>query len=308
MKSPAEKTSPEKNPSTLNEAPSLQPGGALQAKVVDKRSAALTQRRMQKLADKRPASKPIVQRVIDIPGDRVYGEGDAETLKANYKNKTTYNEKRQEWQDIFAAVQETDDAPRTLEDAVKDERRFAMTRVENKFGVFWSADVAPQEKALQGGGKSREAGAKPVRIQRPAQDVEELVISGLIMCIGVVIEARDKDEKIVAAAGGHFVTPDCMAKKKPEGKDDSKGEPTYSLTGDGTGFLQSIVGLVQNDGKLSAVLMTVGVSIGSNKSGAQEDAEKAVELIAKALAMPCTVSIGDSKRLYHLNASGASKY
>jgi hypothetical protein len=228
--------------------------------------------------------------VIEITGDRTYGAGEAGALKAKYPT---------EWKDIFSATGEFGNAPKTLEDAVADKRRYIMTRVDDpEFGVLWSADEGVMEKEAKGGGKTREAGATPVLVLRPQESFEEMKISGLIMCVGVVVEARGDDDKIKAAAGGHFVTPDCM-----EEAETPKG---FTINSDGSSFINGLVELAKPHGKLSAILMTAQ-GLGQKKSGAEEDAAQAVKLITDALGMPVTVSNGASTRNYQLRADGTSK-
>ena len=315
MHSHADRTQENKSQSVANAVSQKQSGGEPTFQFEDNRPEAIAQRKLieisnnspqvkqlmslQKMANNIPQSKQVVQRVIEVSGDRVYGAGEAEALK------TTYPE---EWSDILSSLNEFGHAPKTVDEAVSDERHFTVTREEvPDYGVLWNPVLQTVVTEVDGGGKTREAGDIPVLVLRPEENFEELKISGLIMCVGIVIEAKRDDGRINAAAGAHFVTPICIEESEESGDDEeeSKSSDNFKINSHGISVLKGLTDLASPHGTLSAKLFTA-VGAGEKKSIPEKQAEQAVELITKALSMPVTVMIGESTRNYQLDADGTS--
>jgi len=71
-----------------------------------------------------------------------------------------------------------------------------------------------------------EAGAQPIKVEKGDED-NELSISGLINCVGVVIMIHGEGEQAlnyVAVVGGHFVTPEMYQFGVEQGFTDARQE------------------------------------------------------------------------------------
>jgi hypothetical protein len=122
---------------------------------------------------------------------------------------------------------------RTIEGTLADNRTIAIEIVIFNDKVLYAASTEEPYVEVTEEKNIREAGATPVYVKRPEQKVEEIHITGLINCIGVIIEVVDKhDGKVAGAAGGHFVTPEML--------ENTKGE----LTKEGLTFIGNILKLV----------------------------------------------------------------
>jgi hypothetical protein len=224
-------------------------------------------------------SSSVIQRVIVI-GGRAYGTADKKDFLVKCPEK--------EHEDILTAMSDLD-PPGSIDAALADKRRFFLTREEDpKFGVIYGAEA----EALVKEGKevtSREAGNRPIAITRPARNPEEIVISGLIMCVGVIIEAR-RDGRIEAASAAHFVTPDCVE----DGRINAAGRRV----------LEELITLVKERGTLNAILAhTAEMNVGASR-----DSFEAVRLITSFLLENGVTRVnilrGPSTRTYRLGSDG----
>lgn len=183
--------------------------------------------------------------------------------------------------------------PKTLEDAVKDKRRYKVEFDKFEGEVCWWAELMEkQEKQLEGGTiiDALENGAL---VQKPAEGFSAMRIKGLIQCVGIVIEAKDQDGKVVAAAGGHFVTPSSVT----EG----------TINECGLTMIQNLMGLVSGLGTLSArTMVALGSMEGAENSGDYIAGRAAMELINAALQIPMNSEVGASERVYKLKNDGTS--
>jgi hypothetical protein len=118
-------------------------------------------------------------------------------------------------------------------------------------------------------------------------------ISGLIQCVGIVIEAK-VDGKVAAAAGGHFVTPTSIS-------DDS-------INDKGTEMITGLKNSVSKFGELSALtIVALGKMEGAEKSGDYQAGVAAVKLIKDALGMDVDSQTGNSQAVYKLYCNGNSR-
>lgn len=203
-----------------------------------------------------------VQRIIRV-GDASYGAGDDVRFAA------TYNQAHQ--QAMLTAINDAPQAPTTVAAALGDPRTFTMTLVEDdpEFGPLYGAQATALVRAVQGG-RTREAAAVPEYVQRPGAGFEEITIGGLIMCIGVIIEAG-AGGLTTAAVGAHFVTPTSVT--------------DGALSAEGTGQLAAMLRAVAGQGTLTATLCHAASAEGVNPHGrgASVDAMVALNQIVNYL-------------------------
>lgn len=226
----------------------------------------------------------VVQRAIVMEG-KTYRPEDLEAFQTKYPEV--------EWKAMLSAMSEFEHYPRTIKDALEDPRNFYLTAEKIDDEVFYLAEADSLPKRVQGR-MTREAGSRPVLVKRPQQGFEELRISGLIMCIGVVIEAR-KAGMIQAASGSHFVTPEYISK----GEINEKGQQR----------LEDQIRMVQPHGILSATLMHIK-GPKETKGKDEKDAFEALNLIVPFLLSrrlsQVNILDGESTRSYKLEADGTS--
>ncbi len=210
---------------------------------VDNRPEAIAQRKLQEIANNHPQAKKtaqlhsfiansaVVQRIINVDG-RDYGADDQEAFEKRY------DERHREG--MLPVFGDFPFRPRTIAEALADQRHIYLTMQEDdpEYGVFYGG-VASALVTDVGGGKQRVAAEIPELILKPAVGFEQMDITGLIMCIGIVIEAK-KDNVVEAASGGHFVTPRAMEESV--------------LNDRGVGQLTSLINLAKPHGTLSATL------------------------------------------------------
>jgi|GEM_PF-2789497 len=177
------------------------------------------------------ANSPVVQRIINVDG-RDYGVGDQAAFEERYDERHRIG--------MLPVFGDFPYPPGSIADALADPRHIYLTFQEDdpKYGVIYGG-VASALIADVDGGKQRVAAEIPELILKPAVGFEQMDIIGLIMCIGIVIEAK-KDNMVEAASGGHFVTPSAIE----EG----------ALNSRGAGQLTTLINLAKSHGTLSATL------------------------------------------------------
>jgi hypothetical protein len=231
-------------------------------------------------------SSPVVQRAIEIEGI-TYEEKDLEQFMKKYGE----NEK-----EIISAMNDIANYPRTIQAALADSRRIKVEECyRDEHGVFFEAVAEALEKKVEGG-VSIEAASRPELVNRPEEGFRELQIKGLIMCIGIVIEAGDENGEIKAVTGSHFVTPVYIV----------KGE----INTEGKKALLEQVAMTKPYGTLKAKLMHVDYAKeGEQKSGAANEADVALEKIVPILTgagvSVVEITKGAAERSYRLSADGS---
>lgn len=224
-------------------------------------------------------SSPVIQRVIVIE-DKEYG----------LANKTQLEEAYPKEQEAMMEGMRRDlrHFPKTLDEALEEKRRFYLVREDlGKFGTsFFVKDSDPFVEKVTGG-FTREAGKRPVLVARPESGFEELRIESLISCVAIIIEAQ-RDGQIQAAAGSHFVTPECI----DEGK----------LTDGGLRLIQGQIDLVESYGSRNAIL--------AHSHNDPQASSKAVDLITQFLKSKGVASVitrqGSDRLKYQLRYDGKS--
>ena len=201
MRSHAAKTQANKGQSMVAEVSQRQRSGEPTFQFVDNRPEAIAQRKLQEVADNSPSARQVVQRVIEITGDRVYRAGETEALKAKSKD---------EWEDILGATSEFGKPPKRSRTRWRTSGITSRWRSGTKsliMGCPGVPELKPVEETAKGGGKTREAGDTPVLVLRPETQFEELRISGSIMCVGIVVEAVGGDDKYQGRRRGNICDP-----------------------------------------------------------------------------------------------------
>ena len=166
----------------------------------------------------------LIQRVIEIDGKKY----------SSHQKEEFYKEKKDDLKEISrllkAADFQMDD--RTIDGALADERTILICKESDEKSpeLFYEIDCKEAYVKYEQGKATREAGQIPEYVTKPKTGIEEIRIEGLIMCIGVIIEVIDEEDKIVGAAGGHFVTPTMLTAK--------------GLMSKGNDFITAIVKLV----------------------------------------------------------------
>lgn len=165
----------------------------------------------------------VIQRVIEI-NNKSY----------NLSNESEF---RKEQKEHIAGIEhglgkaDIDMKDRTIEAALADQRKLVVTISHEGSKTFYNVHTEDTLVKRTEGKAVRSAGRIPVYIERPKSGVEEIEISGLITCVGVLIEVIGEDGP-TGAAGGHFVTPEMFDGEKSE------------LTQDGEKFVNTITNLV----------------------------------------------------------------
>jgi hypothetical protein len=145
------------------------------------------------------------------------------------------------------------------------------------------------------GNVEQDAGEKGALVERPEEGFSALKIAGLIQCVGIVIEAKNDDGEVVAAVGGHFVTPGSI--------DDG------SINERGMAMINGLRELISKYNGLTFSVQTMvalGKMEGADKSGDYLSGQAAELLIREELDMDGECNVGGPKRLYKLNADGTS--
>jgi hypothetical protein len=227
----------------------------------------------------------VVQRAIVI-GDQVYGPGEAEALNNRYPGT--------EREEMLSVMSDFPHYPRSIAAALADPRRFYLTRKEDENGVAYvaEADALPTQVI---GGRTREAGSRPVLITRPDVGFEGLEIKGLIMCVGIIIEAQ-REGRIQAAAGSHFVTNDMIT----DGEINQRGRMLIEMQ----------IQMVRHHGTPTALLMHILGQGGPHRTGSESDGDLAVRQITDFLLdrsiKGVNITAGLAQRSYRLNTDGTS--
>lgn len=147
-------------------------------------------------------SEPVVQRAVEVGGVtyRTENKGDFEAI---------YDQEHR----AAMVTALLDQGIHTIEAALADARTFPL-EIEDLGGFLpgvisyqLNLDELPAAVLQVEGGFSRSAGARPELVTRPEAGFEQIDISGLLMCVGIVIEDYDEGGTN-AAVGAHFVTPD----------------------------------------------------------------------------------------------------
>jgi hypothetical protein len=168
----------------------------------------------------------VVQRVIGINGQQ-YNLAD--------KDKFYQEHKEEEVKEIERLLKNADFQmdKRTIDGALADERTILISKqYYSEDETYYDIDCKEAYVKHEEGKASREAGKIPLYVTKPETGNEEIRIAGLIMCIGVIIEVTDEEDKIVGAAGGHFVTPTMLTE--------------MGLMSEGNDFIQAIMKLVDS--------------------------------------------------------------
>ncbi|KKO47109.1 hypothetical protein WG68_00155 [Arsukibacterium ikkense] len=273
--------------------------GESSLKFVDNRPEAIAQRKLQAMANNRPQTKQtgqlhpfdadsvVVQRIINVDG-RDYGPDDKEAFEQRYDERHRAG--------MLPVFLDFPYAPRTIADALADQRHIYLKFEEDdpEYGVSYNG-VASALVTDVGGGKQRVAGEIPELILKPAVGFEQMDITGLIMCIGIVIEAQ-KDNVVEAASGGHFVTPSAMEES--------------ALNGRGVGQLASLINLAKPHGTLSATLCHAASAekIDTSKKSTSMSAMTAINAIVSFLLSNGVSKVNilqtGSKISYKLDSNG----
>ncbi len=174
-------------------------------------------------------SEPVVQRAINVDGV-TFTAADKVAFDAEY------NKDHQE--EMVNAL--LDQGILTIEAALADDRIFPLTYGDLSFlkeGLFnydFNPNGLKSVVTQVEGGLARIAGETPELVTRPAVGFQKIDISGLLSCVGIVIEAF-KDDGVTAAVGAHFVTPEAI----------TDGQ----LNDRGTGQLNTMLGLLNGYGE-----------------------------------------------------------
>jgi len=146
----------------------------------------------------------VIQRVIEIDGKKYSLDHKEEFLKKHQDDLDAINR----------ALKGADFqmGSRTIDGALADKRTIMMSKdlYSSPQKTFYEVDCKEAFVKHEEGKSSRLAGEKPLYVTKPGAGIEEILIEGLIMCVGVIIEVTDEKDKIVGAAGGHFVTPTML--------------------------------------------------------------------------------------------------
>ena len=179
--------------------------------------------------------------------------------------------------------------PKTLAEAVTTPRVWHMKSQESKMNpgrlIFLTSGVT--EPAVPGG--TYEAGSHPVLIRRPrsGERPQTLQIVGLLMCVGVIVEAADRNRLINVAAGMHFVTPKMVKNHK--------------LTEPGLEALAGLRNLLPDQQGLQLTLLYATIPGSTNDA----DAAEACDLIEQHLKIGLRRRFrGAAQRTYTLSADG----
>ena len=146
----------------------------------------------------------VIQRVIEIDGKKYSLDHKEEFLKKHQDDLDAINRA------LMSADFQM--GSRTIDGALADKRTIMMSKDldSSPQETFYEVDCEEAFVKHKEGKSSRLAGEKPLYVTKPGAGIEEILIEGLIMCVGVIIEVTDEKDKIVGAAGGHFVTPTML--------------------------------------------------------------------------------------------------
>ncbi|MDQ1252981.1 MAG: hypothetical protein QG646_2123 [Euryarchaeota archaeon] len=235
-------------------------------------------------------SELVAQRVIEVDG-KDYNAEDQEAFEKRY-------DKRHQ-DGMLAAIKEFSQPPKDISAALADPRHFLLTFQDDhpKYGVLYEAETAAFVSQVQGG-QVREAAERPEFVRKPEAGFEQIDISGLIMCIGIVIEAK-KDDQVTAAFLAHFVTPNAL----------NKG----NLNERGTSQLNTMLQHAKPHGNLTAILCHAAsaknIDLKKEKSVSMNAMEALNEIVSFLLSNGVSgVKIREtgSKISYCLKANGNS--
>ena len=237
-------------------------------------------------------NEQVAQRVIRVDGNDYKPED-----QKVFENR--YDERHQKA--MLAAMQDFSHRPRNIGDALADPRTFTLTFQEDDpdFGIFYGADETALVTRVEGG-QVREAAELPELIHRPGTGFEQMDISGLIMCIGIVLEAGVGDQ-VTAASGAHFVTPKAL----DEG----------NLNERGANQLTSMIRITRPLGNLTAILCHAAKAENiqpENKGSTSMEAMVALNKIVSYLlsngVSKVKIHQTGSKISYRLHANGSSQF
>jgi hypothetical protein len=233
--------------------------------------------------------EPAIQRMIDIDG-KTYAAEQLAAFNEQYPQESGLQEK------ILGAItsEVKKNTPKTIQAALSDNRTIYIKK-HPRHG-YYVEKVEPLDEDEKRIERVQTAASNPVLVTRPLNGSEGLEIGGLIMCIGIVLEA-EQGKLTQAACGAHFVTPDCVK--------------NGVINQEGKNQLDQMVGLIQGRGTLSAKLLRAEGAMAS-VSGAQKDAIEAWDLIGDYLTSLGVAnikkSVGASTMTYYLYDDGSGDF
>jgi hypothetical protein len=278
-------------------------GGALEARPLTTVQRKPFQSSFAPTGPSNPASAtrratPVVQRRLAISdplvgGNRVfYGPEDVKYLAKVYG---------EELNTAASSIEYLQNAPTDLTSLLADERTFYINVQRGEQWAFTGMDVAeaPKEKS-SAETRTVVTNSVPGRIERNAEKLQALEISGLISCIGILILVAGADGGVDAACSSHLVTGMC-SEISPE--DENKRILNFR----GKVQLADQVTLARAGGRtMTAVVLYV--QMGEVPSGGAKDAVALIPDIIKHLKLLGVTnfkkSIGPGKRTYTLDAAG----
>lgn len=225
----------------------------------------------------------IIQRQLVVDGDSlIYGPQHAEAFKAKYANQLEEITEAMEAADVYLTIDGALNAPQTI---------FVRQRDS---GELWVESAAARSAVP--GGTTRAVSALPELAVRPQTGFEQFTMSGLINCVGILLEAR-RGPTIEAIAGCHFDTPKFT---EVAGQGEQK---TRIIRPDGVAAIQTMLHFARKHGDaLRALLWYV-----ENPSSSGIDAGRVVVAIAKVLHeqnVQVVTSRGVGSRTYTLHSDG----
>jgi len=203
--------------------------------------------------------------------------------------------------DIANAFSRYEQRPKSINDALKDITTIYKVKKEKEgeTGVKFKWDVVETEIERERQKKrprTEEAGSTGVYVDRDAVADKKVLLTGIISCVGIVIEAWDKEGKVKAAAVGHFVTPRMTL----------NGE----LNSEGKEMLSNLRQYTQGKGEeyTARLLVAKGEMEGAENSETFLEAKAAAKKIQDYYhGIKCTTEEGSGSREYILKVSGESQ-
>ncbi|MEM7367728.1 MAG: DUF4157 domain-containing protein [Bacteroidota bacterium] len=186
----------------------------------------------------------VYQRAINVDG-RTYTAADEAEFMARYPDEGQRHR-------MIRALSDMDRAPQSIIEALQDQRTFNLNQDESDPDRpdeidYWAEAVELVER--HGDLTTRVANRAPTLIHRPGEGREQIVIEGMISCVGVIVEALDERGFVIAAVGGHFVSPDNMT--------------GGTLNSDGEAWLMQLITQLPPSAKLGAMLMYTNMNDGA---------------------------------------------